>query len=291
MKCGKCGAGIPAQSRYCLSCGEPAPTKTEKPSAEKSPLRKRSGLLIMIAALLLVAIIASLIALKSRGDRILSASGVGSLQAPILRAPASPGAPQPGLLQGNAPNAIPQPGLLQGNTPAPPPAKTGPPADVVAYLEHVKRVEQYRQSMRLDLSPAMDMLTKAYSLKTETDEENMNQTTKSIDKEYSDYTMKWQQIVAYFNSVPAPEGCRSLAGTYGDAISKYSSIMIKIQLSLDKKDISTLMALQGSAQNDVDNSLRKSDMELSSVCKTYGITKSFTVEPDKGMDSLLSTGL
>lgn len=285
-----------------MTCGEPVQEKKEKPVVEKPSIRKKYSLIAMIAALLLVAIIASLLALKGRGDKLLSTSNPNGIQSPLLRSPNMSGVPQPGILQANAPNPN-GAGVLQANAPNPPaagvmqadavnpPQKTGPPADVVAYLEHVKKVEQYRQSMRLDLSPAMDMLTEAYSLKTETDDDAAAQTKQTIDEGYSKYTLRWQQIVAYFNSVPAPDSCKLLAGTYGDALSKYSSIMIKIQLSLSKKDISTLMALKGSAQKDVDTSLRSADAQVSSVCKTFGITKSFTVEPDQGEDSLLSTGL
>lgn len=289
MKCIKCGSLIPEQSKFCMTCGEPVVVKKEKPVMEKSPIKKRTSLIAMIIALLLVAIIASLIALKGRGDKLLSASSPDGIQSPVLRAPAVSGVPQPGLLQANAPNPA-SSGLLQADA-ANPPTKTGPPADVVAYLEHVKKVELYRQSMRLDLSPAMDMLTNAYSLKTEADDEGFAQTQQTINEGYSKYTLKWQQIVAYFNSVPPPEACKLLAGTYGDALSKYSSVMIKIQVSLGKKDISTLMALKGSAQKDVDTSLRNADAQVATVCKTYGITKTFAVEPDQGVDSLLSTGL
>ncbi|MHB1455994.1 MAG: hypothetical protein ACYC0V_03665 [Armatimonadota bacterium] len=206
----------------------------------------------------------------------------------VLQAPSS-NPPSAGVLQAQAPN--PQAPAVMKSEPLAPPRKAGPPADVVAYLDHVRRVEEYRQSMRLDLSPAMDMLTDAYSLRTENDEGAANQTRQSINSGYTKYTSDWRQILAYFDSVPAPESCRSLAVAYGDALDKYSSIMITIQRCLNTKDISTLMGLQGRAQKSVDSSLRKADAQVSAVCKTFEIEKTFTVEPDQGENSLLTTGL
>ena len=273
-----------------MTCGEPIAARKEKQVMEKPPIRKKYRLIAIIAALLIVAIIAFLMALQNRGDKLLSAVNNEGIHSPLLRSSGVAGAPQPGLLRADAPNP-PATGVMQADPANPPPANEGPPADVVAYLEHVKKVEQYRQTMRLDLSPAMEMLTDAYSLKTEFDDETVAQTRQSIDEGLSKYTLKWQQIVAYFNSVPAPESCRTLAGAYGDALSKYSSIMIRIQISLSKKDISTLMGMRGRAQKDVDTSLRNADVQVSALCKIYGISKTFSVEPDEGTDSLLSTGL
>ena len=220
----------------------------------------------------------------------------GVLQAPmqnppsagVLQAPAQ-NPPSAGVLEAAAPNT-PAPAVLKSE-PAPPPRKAGPPAEVVAYLEHVRRVEEYRQSMRLDLSPAMDMLTDVYSLRTETDEENASQTRRSINTGYTRYTSEWQRILTYFDSVRAPESCRLLAIAYGDALGKYSSIMMTIQRCLNNRDISTLMGLQGKAQKSVDSSLRKADAQVSAICRTYDIDKTFSVEPDEGVDSLLSSGL
>lgn len=226
---------------------------------------------------------------KPSSAGVLQADTVHTLSSGVAQAPVQ-NSPSAGVMKADVPHP-PAAAVMKSDAVSPPPQEAGPPADVVAYLAHVKKVEQYRQSMRLDLSPAMDMLTDAYSLRTETDEEATARTRQSIDEGYSRYTSKWQEILAYFNSVTAPESCQLLAGTYGDALSKYSSIMLKIQLSLSNRDISTLMALKGSAQKDVDSSLRDADAQVSAVCKTFGIKKTFAVEPDQGEDSLLSTGL
>lgn len=276
MKCAKCGAVIPSQSKFCLSCGEPvkSPVKESVPSATA---RKRSSFWAMLIALLLVASIATIIALKGRGDRVLDSANVSNpQQAPLLNAPNAPSVPQPGILQNqNLPV-----------TPAEP--KSGPPPEVVAYLEHIKKVEMYRRSMRLDLAPAFDMLKKAYSIRDEPGDDERQQTNQEITTGYSDYVSKWQQIVAYFNSVKAPSGCEQLSGAYGEALGNYSSVMIKIQYALVKNDLSTLMSLKGTVQANIDSSLRKADNELAAVCKNFGINKSFVIETDEGVDSLLS---
>jgi hypothetical protein len=145
--------------------------------------------------------------------------------------------------------------------------------------------------MRNDFTLAIQMLQKANNPTIDPDDESFVKPNQDINKDYSSYTLKWQQIVAYFNSVQAPESCRSLAATYGQALSNYSSTYIRIQIALSKNDLSTLMSLKKSVNKDVDAGLRSADNEVSAVCRTYGITKTFTVDPDDGGDSLLSPGL
>ncbi len=293
MKCEKCNAAIPDKSKFCLVCGASVEKKvdvSEEPIADTPSVESKTKLIAIITALVIIALIAVFMALSNKGSKLTSANKVDGEQMPILNAPSPNEVPQPGVLQANPANVGPQTGLLQGAENEPPAQKPAPPAEVLAYLEHVKKVEQYRQTMRLDLSPAFDMLAKANSLKGEFEQEAADAAKQSIDKEYSNYVSKWQQIAAYFNSVPAPPPCQTLAGAYGDALGKYSAIMIKIQYSLIKKDINTLMQMKDKAQGEVDQSLINADNELSTVCKTYGINKSFAVQPDKGMDSLLSTG-
>ncbi|MHB0999734.1 MAG: zinc ribbon domain-containing protein [Armatimonadota bacterium] len=279
MKCKKCGSAIPSQSKFCLSCGEPVQKPNNELKVPATP-KKRSNLWTMLAALLIVAALATIIAFKGRSERVMDISRVPShRQTSVLNAPAAPDAPQPGILQGEGPRLV----------PAEP--ESGPPADVLAYLEHVKKVEMYRRSMRLDLTPAFDMLKKAYSIREEPGDEERAETNQEISSGYSEYTLKWQQIVAYFNSVRAPESCRPLAGAYSDALGRYSSVMIKIQFCLEKKDLTGLTDLRGSAQSNVDSSLRKANEELVTICKYYGINRSFEIQTDEAVDSLLSPSL
>jgi hypothetical protein len=142
--------------------------------------------------------------------------------------------------------------------------------------------------MRIDLTPAFEMLGKASSMKGDVEDESRSAKQQDITSGIDEYTQKWQQLVTEFNSVPPPSGCEQLAGSYGTALGKYSKVMIGIQTALVKQDISTLMSMQGSAQADVDSSLIQADQSLSTVCKNYGIRKDFSITPDKGVDSLLA---
>jgi len=218
------------------------------------------ALLAALAALLLVAIALLIFLLLRKGEKVTDATRLPSPGQPaVLSAPVRPATPE-----------------------------SKPPPEVVAYLEHVRKIEGKRRDMRLDLTPAFDMLKQAEALKGEVEDEERSASDKSISSGVDEYTKQWQDLTEEFNSVNSPPQCAQLAGAYSTALGKYSAAMIKIQVSYQKKDIGALMGMQGSAQADVDTSLIQADQELSTVCTNYGIKKTFAISPDKGMDSLFS---
>ena len=284
MKCSECGTDVPLQSRFCLKCGSAvAQAGAEAPRPEITsapPQKKKLGMMAVVAGLVIVAILVLAYFALGRDKVTQNEPSPIPQQAPIVSAPTVPAPPQPGVLNAEAP----KPPVIDLKKPEAP----KPPQDVVAYLDHVKKVEDYRRSMRMDLTPAFDMLKKAYGIQFEVEDEGQAQVKNDIDTGYNQYIQRWQQIVNYFNSVRPPSGCERLASTYGNALGKYSADMVKIQYALNKGDASALYSMRGTAQADVDNDLTQADLELSQVCRNFGIPKSFGIAPDKGVDSLLS---
>lgn len=272
MKCGKCGSEIPSKSKFCLSCGaavEQVEALVESGSQESRKAKVRS--LGIIAGLLLVVGIAYAITRGTGGDRVLDAVRPGTPQQTSVVV-ASP-------LADNGSDVLKASKVETKDTTA--------PADILAYLEHIRKIEDQRKNMRTDLSPAFDMLKKAYNIQYDAEDEAREKDKKDISGGIDSYTDKWQKIVSSFNEVKAPAGCDKLASAYGDALGRYSETMIKIQVALDKGDASALYAMYGNAQSDVDTALAKADEALSTTCKSYGIDKNFSIDTDKGVGSLL----
>ena len=257
MTCKKCGKPIPAGSKFCAACGEPVIVSRELVTPQRP--KKKTAIWAILAGIVAV-IIAILLLMRLNGTKVIEpTAGPSIAQSPVLNAPATPQ----------------------------PPASDQPPPEIVAYINHVKAIEAKRVNMRLDLSPAFQMLGKAYGLRGDTEDESREEKSQGISSGLDEYAQKWQELVESFNSVQPPSGCQQLAGAYGTALGKYSKIMIEIETALSKQDISALMAMQGTAQADVDASLVESDQAVDTVCKTYGIRKDFRITPDKGVDSLL----
>ena len=167
------------------------------------------------------------------------------------------------------------------------PPKPQPPAEVVRYLEHLKRVEAYRQGMRNDVNPALEMLKSAYASQFGFGFEDDEGSQKKLHDGYSKYVRDWQNLTRYFRALPPPQQCSKLAAAYGQALTSYVAVMNNIQVAMKTGDLSALLQMRGGAQGNVDRMLKLSDSELEAVCKTYDITKQFDIVTDSDVGSIL----
>jgi len=260
MTCRRCGTSLPSDSKFCPNCGlHHTSVELEGKMEQPQKSRKKPAILAIIAGLVVVAGLIILMFLL-KGKPVTETAPVQVGQTPVTSAPSA-------------------------KTPE---TKAGPPAEIVAYLDHVKVIEGKRLKMRVDLAPAFQMLSKVQSMQNDTEEESRAGKQQDVSKGIDQYTQQWQDIVGEFNAVRPPSGCEQLAGAYSNALGKYSQVMINIQIAISKQDMGALLGMQGTAQAEVDASLTQADSELSAVCQHYGIQKSFGISPDKGVDSLLS---
>jgi len=148
-------------------------------------------------------------------------------------------------------------------------------------------VEAYRQNMRDDVGPALDMLKDAYGLQLGLGDEDDPLSQKKLQSGYSRYSQQWQNLIRYFQALQPPAQCAKLGATYGQALNSYVYIWNQIQLAMANQDISRLLRLRRSAQAGVDAQLKASDAELEAVCKQFDIRKEFDITADDDVGSLL----
>lgn len=276
MKCSKCGNEIPSQSRFCLSCGQQVPNGNEGASAPAVP-KKRIGLWAAIAGIVLVGAVLAFMASKGRLTQGPPSPNIR--QTPVLNAP-------------NAPNA-PQPNILQTDVEKPPldinqPEKPEPPADVVAYLAHLKKVEKLRQDVCAKelndlVAKAPEIIQKAFPFDEDADKP---EGTQELAGQASQFSREWQQVSAYFLSVRPPESCGTLAGKYYDSLREFVMFMGNFQNAVNKLDLAKLKEMKRT-QVSVDQKLNAADQELAQVCKQYNIDKAFSIQSDTGETPLL----
>lgn len=278
MKCSKCGGEIPAESRFCLSCGEIVSESPRQTPAAQPP-KKRTALWAGLAGLVLVAVVV-VIALGMRGSRVAEVSPVPApQQAPVVNVPGMPSAPQPSVLDTD----VEKPPLdLKKDE------KPEPPAEVIAYLEHLKKVEKARQDITAKelndlVAMAPELIAKAYPLDGNFDE---SQAPKELSKQVSRYTQEWQQIAQYFVSVRPPDACADLAGKYYDALRDFVGFMGRFQESISKQDLAGLQQMKKDHVS-VDQKLSAADNALAQVCNRFGIEKSFRIQSDTGQTPLM----
>ena len=274
VKCSKCGNEIPSQSKFCLTCGESIiSNRTTNISEAPESRKKKTGLWAAITGLAIVAII---LALKLHGMRVMQATPVPNpQQTPVVNAVPIPGGPQPNVLDTNVEKT--------------PIEKPQPPADVVAYIEHLKKVEKFRQDVcarELNdlIATAPEMIAKAFSFDEDIDDEKSG--TSEMAGKAGQYSKEWQQIGAYFLSIKPPQTCAALAGKYYDSLREFIIFMNGIQDAVGKTDVAKLKQIQRD-QVSVDQKLISADQELAQVCNQYGIEKSFSIQADSSKTPIL----
>jgi len=274
VRCSKCGQEVPPESRFCMSCGQPV--SGAHADLQSSGLhRKRIGITAAVAGLCIVAAVAAVLALKPWGGKVTQVAPVPNPQhAPVVHAPPLPNPPQPSVLDTDVKN--PPLNLKQAEKP-------GPPAEVVAYLEHLKRVEKLRQDVTAKelndlVAKAPDLIAKAFPF-----DENFEESSapREMSGEASRFTQEWQQISAYFLSVRPPGACAPLAGKYYDSLREFVIFMGRFQEATSKLDVAKLKDIKRD-QVSVDQKLNSADRELAQVCDQFGIEKTFTIQSDTG---------
>ncbi|MCC6485602.1 MAG: hypothetical protein IT209_12215 [Armatimonadetes bacterium] len=250
----------------------------EHTATERRPVVKRSQrpLIIAIIALFILAAIGLILAHLFSGKKVIEATPPPALKgAPVVTTNREPPPLAPAIVQTPKPK------------PDEPQPAAQPPADVVRYLEHLKRVEAYRQGMRDDVNPALQMLKSAYSVQLGLGDEDDQSAQRDLQQGYSKYIRNWQNLIRYFQALPPPQPCAELANTYGQALASYVQVMSTIQVAMSNGDISALLSLRGSSQMNVDRQLRASDRQLQQICDRYGIEKQFDIQTDSDVGTLL----
>ncbi len=208
MKCARCTADLPAQSRFCLQCGTPVPTgvpqvsKPEAAPAFSTPASASArsganrGLKTAVACLAAAVIVLALIASKglfhspgsshkgslvnapgeSNGNGLLQSPGVSN-NAPLLQSPGTSQAP---------------PSLTQNPDQGPPRA-----ADVEDYLRFVKEVEARKQKMIKEFTTAALMQSateKGQEVEAASSDEASKKFLPNINKGNQDLAGKWDDL-------------------------------------------------------------------------------------------------
>lgn len=277
MKCSKCGTQILPTSRFCQACGQPVASANTEGVAE-SP-RRSIGLWAALAGLCVVVAII-LVILKPWSGKVTQAARVQSpQQVPVVRSPSIPSPSQPNVLNTEVRNTPIESDKSE---------KPEPPADVVAYLDHLSKVEKMRQDIAAKelnelLAGAADIIAKAFPFDENFDESSA---PKDLSMKAEQFSREWQNVSAYFLQVQSPPACNTLAGNYYDALRQFITFMNSFQDAAARADLAKLKEIRRD-QVRVDEKLSAADQELERVCKQFDIPKRFSIKSDTGQTPLL----
>ncbi|MCS6776559.1 MAG: zinc ribbon domain-containing protein [Chloroherpetonaceae bacterium] len=285
MKCQRCSAELPAQSRFCLRCGAPIdnpainPTGyTAAPVTASTPARNRVLLFVLVFLAIAAAAAGTYVArglVQKRGDTVSGALVQAPAQqasAPLVQAPAEP---------------IHTP-VVRASEPAAP-----RPVDIEDYLAFLKQIEQEKQILiRKQLKNALVMLAQAKALSATIEEEHYDQAFGNLTQGMSYNANEWEALTRKFVERIPPASCIDLRNKYLDQLSKVQAMILEVNDALNKvqsdpaRALDILTQMQGRASAEADEAIFKADQALADVCDRYKIRKDFDIKGDSPSASM-----
>ena len=299
MKCTRCAAEIPGQAQFCMRCGTPVavgrpggPALAAQPAgityASHAPSRPKWP--AILAAVVVLAAIAALVALKLRPGKVSEAQanalGTGALT------------DTGGRVHDTGPLAS------DKSTAQPGPAD---PVDIIDYLKHVKETERRRLALMqsetakvLELSSTMQA-DSATTYMDPNGDWSHQKSYSGMQNDLSKWSGEWQELSKQFLAYPkpVPASCTALRDKYLDALGKTEASMVQIGSSFSSalsgnpgSALQVLEQMRGSTTRagGIDEACNKADEEVAAVCDKYRIHKDFDIKPDGGAQNPFGIG-
>ena len=274
--CPRCGKPLQANAAFCMHCGLPLTVAPQEGGHRRSatvqdghPPQKRWFWPTVIGLLALIAILGGGLALlMARGKNPpLQATGTGAAPPPLTAT-----------------------------------ATTMPP-DIRAWLDHLRETEDRKNKLVSDQTAVvMTEYTKLNGLGAAAgaldsngnlDPENMKSPSEAEAQKMKDLRPAWGELIQFFESMPPPPECTSLAHTYDSALDEIrgemGDVVDIVNQSQDNSDqsLKSLMGLQGKS-TPIDGHLSLADKMVGEICDKYNTARWFSIRADAG--SPLSLG-
>ncbi len=300
MKCVRCSAEIPAQSRFCLRCGTAVPTTTStsqmpggfSPTTPAPFVTSNSGSkklfavigLLAIAVLALGAFVAKgLVQKKGDGDKgqLVQAPGMGGAGTLVQ----APGDSRPAPMVQAPGDSKRAPLVQQPDAPL--------PTDVMDYLAHLRKVEATKHKLLREGNAYLQTLASTLGAKITQGYMNFDQDgadprslPKDTAKMAGKYDQQWNELNQYFRTKQPPASCAVLAQKYQEHLDKIQTAMIKIIGALESNPENLQNALQEmqgmkGGSGDIDAAMNSADRELDEVCRQFRLRKDFDISDEK----------
>lgn len=214
-----------------------------------------------------------------------------------------------GLLRVRAPSA--PPGPIVKAEPTTPLATRAPerktmPDDIRAWLEHLEETEKRRidLSQRQIMSLMVEMQRLKASEFTDALSELMGdpfdegkKDAPSIEKARSiasDVKPAWQDLKTFFESMPPPEACRTIAADYGQTLQETGATVSDILGIVETAQgdpqgaVEKLRGIMKSHKSMIDEPAVRADRGVQAICDEYDTRKWFDIKADVGGGGLFT---
>jgi hypothetical protein len=293
MKCAKCGSELPKVTKQCPKCG----ALNEFVDNQGTQHKPKPTVYIAIALGLVIALALVVTVIASMGKK-----NVATAPAPSPKPPTDVvTAPKPNPPEGNVVTA-PQPAPAPTVPSLPSTTKPKPPADVVDYLNFVKRVEEHRQMLLKDTTDALTLagttqaqgLLRLIDMASDPNGKEAQDPLFEVRNELNRQYKNWLSTLEYFDKKPAPMECREFSGAYRNVLYRETMAIGTIAVSFNKVDITNPNDLQRllsalkkmkrdpSIQRKIDEAADLADAKLTQLVSRYDMKKPFDVPREQG---------
>lgn len=315
MVCPRCRNQLVQASRFCPHCGGPLDGLTQQPvpapvpagGPQLLPRPRRSSWPVAVLFLALAG--SAFYYVKATG--LMRRDG-GSGPADLLKSQGS--SPTGDLL--HAQGATPSGEFLRAyGSPAPSQLdkltaeKIVMPPDILEYLKHVERCENYRVKMSKEqLSEALIMLTELNGLRSGKDQlqdlanpdtpaDNPNKPTDSATRTAEQKRADWRTLEEQFASVSPPAECVKLRDEFQTSLHETGVMISEVLDALNQAAenpqaaLTVLQNMRGTSGSRVDDAARHADTEVDVICNRYNTSPWFRITGDVGGGGLMGGGL
>ena len=284
-RCSKCGSQMVPGAQFCMNCGASF-------SFSGQTRRSRFRWLPILGVLLIVAgaawslTAAGVFSLSSKhaelnaleasgavGDPSLSVSGVRN-ESSVLAEPSQPT----------------DPALELSNEPQPPSLivpESGMPDDIRRWLEHLKRVDEKRESLNIELTGELMGLVATLRPGTFSEEdageasEDDSRRRNTAGEAISNVDAIFSDLITEFQSFPPPPQCRTIAVQYNSALFGTREISIELMEALSNLDLQAAQALVGKSYSKVDSHVATANRLVDGLCSKYGVPNLYKLLVEK----------
>jgi len=304
MKCLRCAAEIPPQSKFCLRCGTPVnatmetPAYTRPPSTPLPAMRGagngagNKGMWVALGAIAVLAMALGAFVVRGQLTQKAGENQTGNLVQ-------APGENRTGNLV-QKPGEVPKTPIVQ--------AAGENNAVVIDYLERLKEIEATKRRIHREASDAASAVLATFgagitagAVNGDDGKQAFSDSINKVVTASNQFISQTDQLTAKFNQLKPPAPCLDLHRAYYDYLGRIQRETLKVLDTVIKVlrssesgnagniNLPEILGMRGASNNSVDRYEKSCDEMLRKVFEGYGIPSSSRFEI--GSDSSGSGGL
>jgi len=183
------------------------------------------------------------------------------------------------------------------------PTKVQMPADVLAWLEHLRKSEEHREKVTtgqlgtalkeragLELSGGGKDLAEQLLNGIDDPNSEMKPPTEKLGQVFKQMKDEYAQVTQYFMSMPPPAECRPIQEAYQQALTETTEQIGNISDAMAAGNMEALLNMRGKSNQGIDTPGKKTDRLVGEICAKYDTPRWFYIKSDITTGGMFGVG-